>query len=356
MSERMTRRAFVGTATVGGAAAAACGVRAAAVVPPSDVPPPADLVVDASAPLLAPNQPLDRFRQNLAALRAAGVDIAFVPVATRESLDSTLRNLLVVRSHLASLADRAVLLSSEQDLTRLRPAVGVVGHFQGLQMVGEQLDLLAQFRHAGILVMQLTGYWKNWNGDGCLESGDVPLTGLGRMVVREMARVHIILDLAQAGRRTSMEALELGDGRVIVSRANAAAVHPHPQNVTDSQIDAVRARGGVIGLSVFPALLSAETRPGMDAVLRHLEHLVRRAGIEHVGLGLDFDTRPRRRFPDDPLPEPPYAYPADLQSPADLHRLRTRLQREGWTEADIGRLFGGNFVRVLTDVLDTGAR
>lgn len=352
MTMSITRRAFVGTTAGGVLGTAVCSLSTAASASGGRAPTPPDLVLDASAPLAAPARGFDAFRSELHARRAAGFDVVFVPVANREDMEGTLRNLLALSSHLGRLADEAVLVSRPEDLSQLRPRTGIVAHLQGLQMIGEQVHMIRQLRDGGVTVMQLTGYWKNWNGDGCLERGDNPLTGLGRMVVRAIADAGVVLDLAQAGRRTSLEALELTtSGSVIVSRANAAFVHPHPQNLTDNQIDAVQRQGGVIGLTAFPPLLSAAARPSIEDVLRHLRHLVDRAGIDHVAIGLDFDDRGRRRFSDDPLPDPPYAYPVGLASAADLPGFRNHLAAEGYAAADLQKLFGGNLARVLEHTL-----
>ncbi|MGH7553788.1 MAG: membrane dipeptidase [Longimicrobiales bacterium] len=107
------------------------------------------------------------------------------------------------------------------------------------------------------------------------------------------------------------------------------------------------AKGGVIGLTAFPALLATDRRPGLDTFLRHLDYVVERASIEHVGLGLDFDDLPKKRFPFDPLPDPPYAYPAEFESVDGIQVLRDRLGRQGYREDDLQRLFGVNFERVL---------
>lgn len=356
MTRDITRRAFVGSAAaVGGLAATGCVSPATTVADPraagSHPGQPHDLVADASAPMSSPGRALAAFRAEVRARRAAGCDIVLSPVAAGETLEGTLRNLVALQSHLSALPGDALLVRSVEDLTRVRPRIGVIGSLHGLQMIGENIALIRHLRAAGVSVMQLTGYWKNWNGDGCLEPGDNPLTGLGRMVIQEMTRAGVVLDLAQAGRRTSLEALELTTGPVIVSRANAARVQEHPQNLTDAQIDAVRARSGVIGVSAYPPLLSASSRPTVEDLLRHLHYIVERAGIEHVALGLDFDDRPRRRFAEDRLPDPPYAYPVGIDSIADLPAFRERLSASGFSADDIAKVLGGNLLRVLEPAL-----
>lgn len=348
MTGDLSRREFLGY----GVAVAALGVSPVAA-PRSGAAPavPDDLVVDAAVPLAGPWRAGPAWRGVVAGARRAGVDVLVVPVARGgEGLEPLLRQVLALQERVA--ADPAArLVAVRADLEGLRPGVGVVMAVPGLQALGEDLSLLRALRAAGVRVVGLTGYWKNWLGDGCLERTDLPLTALGRLAVREIAEAGLVLDLAFAGRRTRLDALERVSGPVIVSRANAAAVHPHPQNLTDDEILAVRARGGVIGLSAFPSLVAAG-RPAVDDWFRHLDHVVERAGIEHVGLALDFDDAPRRRFGDEPWPDPPYPYPRGLAGYEDLPGLRDRLGRAGYGEPEIRKLLGGNFVRLLLQALD----
>ncbi len=80
----------------------------------------------------------------------------------------------------------------------------------------------------------------------------------------------------------------------------------------------------MIALTVFPAVVSGRPQPMLDDFLAHLHHLLERVGPDHIGLGLDFNDRARKRYAFDPLPDPPYAFPRGLSAPADLYNVRRR--------------------------------
>lgn len=314
-------------------------------------------VIDASVPLASPDRGVEAVDAHLAAVAAAGVSCAFVPIATVEHFDAALRNLLALHAMSARADWDLVLAPSQLRASATRSCtgsttgrIGIVPTFQGLQMVVQDIELIRGFKELGVGVMAITHNWKNWNGDGCLERTDLPLTGLGRLAVRKMNDAGVIVDLSRAGVRTSLSAIDESRAPVVFTHSNARTVHDHPGNLADEQIDACAARGGVVALSAFPALVSDRPQPVLDDLLSHLDHLLDRIGPDHVGLGLDFDDRPRKRYASDPLPDPPYAFPRDLSGTADLDNVREALEDRGLSSSERERLLGGNFARVLYEV------
>lgn len=305
-------------------------------------------VIDASVPLASPDRGVEAVGTHLAAVAAAGVSCALVPVATIEHFDAALRNLLTLHG-MSARADWDLVRVSSQLNAPSSGNIGVVPTFQGLQMVEQDIGLIRGFRQLGVGVMAITHNWKNWNGDGCLERTDVPLTGLGRLAVREMNAAGVLIDLSRAGVRTSRSAIDHSGAPVAFTHSNARAVHDHPCNLTDEQIDACAARGGVIGLSAFPALVADRPEPVLDDLLAHLDHLLERVGPDHIGLGLDFDDRPRKRYAHDRLPDPPYSFPKGLSGPSDLDNVRQALEDRGLSSSEHERLMGGNFARALRE-------
>ena len=216
-------------------------------------------------------------------------------------------------------------------------------------MVEQDIEVIRGFKELGVGVMAITHNWKNWNGDGCLERTDLPLTGLGLLAVREMNDAGVLIDLSGAGVRTSLSAIDESGAPVVFTHSNARAVHDHPANLNDEQIDACAARGGVIGLSAFPALVADRQEPVLDDFLAHLDHLLDRVGPDHIGLGLDFDDRPRKRYAHDPLPDPPYTFPRGLSGPADLDNVRQALEDRGLSSSEREQVMGGSLARALRE-------
>ena len=308
-------------------------------------------VIDASVPSASPDRGGEAAGAHLASVAAAGVSCAFVPVATVEHFDAALRNLLALyaMAGTGNAGDRDLVRAPSQLRAPSTARPGVVPTFQGLQMVEQDIGLIRGFRELGIGVMAITHNWKNWNGDGCLERTDLPLTGLGRLAVREMNAAGVLIDLSRAGVRTSLSAIDESRVPVVFTHSNARAVHDHPANLTGEQIDACAGRGGVIALSAFPSLVSDRPQPVLDDFLAHLDHLLERVGPDHIGFGLDFDDQPRKRYAHDPLPDPPYAFPQGLSAPADLDNVREALEDRGLGSSERGQLLGGNLARVLRE-------
>jgi len=282
---------------------------------------------------------------------AAGVEIAFLPVAALEDYRGASRNLLRLYRHLEGLRGQVVLARKVPELreARRRGLLAVVAQFQGLQMVLEDLSVIHEFSSAGVGVMALTHNWKNWNGDGCLERTDLRLTGLGELAVQAFNDSGILLDLSRAGRRTSLHAMELSRHPVIFSNSNAAGVHDHPRNLTDAQIDACAASDGVIGITAFPTFVGLG-RPNLDRVLDHVEYVANRVGVEHVGLGLGFTDRVAKRFDSDPLPDSVPSYPAGIEGIEAFPRLRNALEIRGFGAGAVEAILGGNLYRALERV------
>jgi membrane dipeptidase len=349
MSDPMiSRRTFISTT---GAAGAALVVAGAGQVRPETAPLPRTIVIGC-APLAAPRRGATSVSSSLAAARAAGISAMLVPVIETEHLTEAMRRLLEFRRTIQGLDTTAVVAERAGDLSAAtrRGRVAVIAHSHGLQWMDRDLALAGEFRAAGLRVAKLSSGWRNLLADGCYEASDLGVTRFGRRAVAELDRSGLLIDLACTGRRSTLEVMERTEHPVVFSHVNAAAVHPHPLNLTDDQIRACARTGGVVGVSAFPALVGGG-QPTVANVLRHIDHLAGLVGPEHVGLGLDFDTDRTRRYPTDPIPEPPYRYPAGLARFQDLAGLGAFLAERGYDMKARAAIFGGNFERVLRRVI-----
>ena len=280
-----------------------------------------------------------------------------VPVVVGEHEPAVSENLRRFHEAVRALNDEVVAVL---DLDGLAAAVatdrvGLIPWFQGAKMVEADLALFAAYRASGAGIMAPTHLWKMPYGDGAFERSDQGLTATGWLAVRAMNRERIVIDLSGMGPRSSLEAMATSEHPVIFSHSNARAVHDHPMNLSDEHLRACAGLGGVVGVSAFPACLSADSRPTLDDVLNHLDHIVDTAGMDHAALGLDFTDLPRKRFPSDPVPIPPYRFPEGFSGFEDLSRLREGLISRGYGVGDRARVMGGNMVRVLRRVWGDGA-
>lgn len=224
---------------------------------------------------------------------------------------------------------------------------------EGSDMLGGRLSMLRLFRDLGVNQMHLIYNRANSVGAGCHEAEDTGLTAFGHEAVREMNALGIILDASHAGERTSLEMIEASAKPVVFSHANARALADHPRNVSDAQIKACAASGGVIGVNGI-ALFLGDKQAGVPAFLDHIEHITGITGPDHVGIGFDYEFTPDPADLPDGLVKEQW-WPASLgygplsatsAPPEKLPEITEGLLARGYDEADIRKILGQNFLRV----------
>lgn len=308
--------------------------------------------LDAAAPFVQPRE-VERW---LPALAAGKTSTVLTTVASIQDSSYTLgifaEWLELERSGRLPIA----LTRSVEEVERAIEAekLAIVLHFQGAAPIEEDLNLLDAYYALGLRVVQLTYNFANRLGDGCLERRDAGLTQFGRNAIERMNELGIVVDVAHVGRRTSLEAVEASTAPVIVSHANARAVYDSRRNLNDEQIDAIAESGGVIGVCAFPGFVAAE-EPNLEHLLDHIDYLVERVGDEHVGYGFDFADEDEAdyvyyRYEDDTYPHPPWTYPPGIAGFADIANVADGMRKRGYSEEQVGRIGGGNFLRVFGEI------
>jgi membrane dipeptidase len=202
---------------------------------------------------------------------------------------------------------------------------------------------------------------RNLVGDGCLERTDCGLSGFGLEVIEEINRLGILIDLSHVGYRTTMEAIEASKKPVAFTHANPRALCDHPRNKTDEQIKALVKKGGVIGANVYPPFLAAGSKATMKDVIEVIDYLVKLAGIDHVAIGTDFTegqpdeyfaymvTGRSKKGPAMKL-ELPIINPEGIRNAADFPNLTRALLGHGYSESDVKKIMGENWLRLFSEV------
>lgn len=270
------------------------------------------------------------------------------------------------------------LLRERQDLVLVRTAkdiesvkqsgrLGVFLHCQGTDPIEDSLDLIDTYKALGVGMMQLTYNTKNRVGDGCEERADAGLSRFGVRVIERLNTARVIVDCSHTGLRTSLDAIECSTAPVVLSHSNAISVHPSPRNVSNELIDAIAASGGVIGVAGFPAMVAKSSAPTLDQFVAHIDAIVERAGIDHVGLGLDYywgqsgvasDSAAAVQYQEavrsgrwsSAYPPPPHRYPSGIETPQTLQNLTERLLKRGYINQDVKKILGQNWLQVMHSV------
>ena len=308
--------------------------------------------LDAACPLIQPRD----LGQYLAELRSGEVTAVLATVASIE--DS--RYALGVLAHWLAMERqgtpqfRIARCVGDIEAARDDRVLAVVLHFQGGDPMEADVNLLDAYHALGVRVMQPTYNARNRLGDGCLERANSGLSKLGRAAIARMNELGIVVDVAHVGQRTSLDVIEASSAPVIVSHGNACGVYKSRRNLTDEQITAVAASGGVVGVCAFPGFVSASDQD-LDKVLDHVDYLAALIGAEHVGLGLDFSQETEADYEyfgyeQDTYPRPPWTWPTGITGFADIRNIGDGLASRGYTPEQIRGIASGNFLRVFRQV------
>ena len=199
--------------------------------------------------------------------------------------------------------------------------------------LGDDLSRIAHFRQRGVVYMTLC---HNGDNDLCdsarghAEHGG--LSALGREAIREMNRVGMMVDLSHAAESSFYQAIEASTTPIVCSHSSARALCDHPRNLTDDQLRALAASGGVAQVCLYDGFLRKESGATIDDAVRHIIHMVNIAGIDHVGIGTDFDG-------DGGI--------IGCADASEVINLTRRLRAEGFSRQEMEKLWGGNFLRVM---------
>ena len=290
--------------------------------------------------------------------QAAGFSfLSLTMAADWDRPEPALRHFAQQRQWFLRQPERFCLVRQVADIHQAKAAgqLAIGFHFQGAGPLGYDPALIDVYYQLGLRWMILCFNLRNPLGDGCHEPENAGLSLLGRAFVSEMNRVGMLIDASHAGVRSSLDMIHHSAHPVIFSHSSARAVKDHERNVTDQQIDACAARGGVVGINGIGAFMAADNSSGVPALVRHIDHIAQRVGAEHVGLGLDvvfYQEFMQKLFDASPMmaargyPRPPWA---DVK-PEELEALVAALLARGYPAAAIQGILGGNFLRVAQAV------
>jgi membrane dipeptidase len=305
--------------------------------------------VDVTVPPAAAHTDLDR-------LAAGGLTAQFwsvyVPsrLAGDGAVTAVLEQIDLTRRMVAAHPERFGLALTADDVSRI-VAEGRIASLLGAEgghAINNSLGVLRMLYQLGVRYMTLT---HNSNVDWADSATDEPVLGglsdFGRDVVREMQRIGMLVDLSHVSPDTMRDALDVAVAPVIFSHSSAKAVCDCPRNVPDDVLARLPENGGVCMVTFVPAFVSqecADWRAAMNAeqpvptatvaqVADHVEHIREVAGIDHVGIGGDFDGTPHT--------------PVGLEDVSAYPNLWAELRTRHWSDADIEALTGANTLRTL---------
>ncbi len=220
--------------------------------------------------------------------------------------------------------------------------VAAILHFEGAEVIDPQLNALDVFYRAGLRSLGLVWSRPNAFAEGVPfrfpSSPDTGpgLTVAGRELVRACNRMGVLVDLSHLNERGFWDVAGISAAPLVATHSNAHALSATPRNLLDSQLDAVRDSGGVVGVNFSVGFVREDGRRESNTpladIVRHFAYLADRMGVEHVAFGSDFDGT---------------TVPDELGDVAGLPRLVEALRRAGFGEDDLRKLASENWLRVL---------
>lgn len=209
---------------------------------------------------------------------------------------------------------------------------------EGGEALQGDLSALRMFYRLGVRSICLTWNYRNEIADGVKDaSTGGGLTPFGRRVIKEMNALGMLVDLSHISERGFWDVLETSSSPVIVSHSNAKKLCSHIRNLTDDQILAVKQNGGVIGINLYPEFLNDSGEAELKDIINHIEHIISLTGPDHIGLGADFDGIEK--------------VPAGINGVENIDRIFSELGRLNYAQANIEKLAGGNFIRLIKGIL-----
>ena len=313
---------------------------------------------------------LERLRQGGVGGQFWSVYVPYEPVAASTQLEQ----IDIARRIVERYPEALAFAGSADEVERAMRSGRVASLFgmEGGHAIENSLGALRAYYDLGVRYMTLThGKTLDWADSATDEARHGGLTPFGEEVVREMNRLGMLVDLSHASPDTMEDALRVSEAPVIFSHSSSRAVCDHPRNVPDAVLARLKANGGVVMVTFVSAFVSNEyarasmplwkeyderekglTDPGarqqlwqelklrmpkvkvtIGEVADHVEHVRQVAGVEHVGLGGDYDGND--------------AWPEGLEDVSGYPRLFAELVKRGWSDADLARLANGNILRVM---------
>ena len=310
---------------------------------------------------VTPDSPLDSL---LRPWHEAGVGYLSVNVYyDRQPWSDAFTGIATFRQRLPDEAPYCQLVSSVEEISQARAEgkLAVAMDIEGMNALNGQVDLVKEYYKLGVRHMMIAYNRNNLAGSGCHDE-DTGLTEFGCRVIDEMNRVGMVVDCSHTGVRTSLEAMARSSNPVVVSHTSPRNLVDHERNITDEQIEACAATGGVVGVSGVNLFLGEEVAtPG--GVAKHVAYVAELVGVEHVGISLDYDPGQEESYRADaestvmesvdagywPVGSG-YDRPAQTLHVRHLPDIAHSLMTLGFDADEIAAVLGGNYCRVAEQV------
>jgi membrane dipeptidase len=300
----------------------------------------------------------------IAAFRGCGITGFNNAVGTggRDVVEETLTFLAAWQGFCARNSDLFCVVDTAADLDRAK-ATGKCAVMMGVQNSEHfrSVEDVKAYHQLGQRSSQLTYNSQNRLGTGSTDRIDGGVSDFGAEIIAAMNDVGMLVDVSHCGDRTTLDAIEISKRPVAITHSNCRALNDHPRLKTDEAIRKMAAKGGVMGITGVRNFVRDREPTTIEHLVDHIDHVVKVAGIEHVGIGSDADLNGYDDMPADQRKElmasykSSYAFRDKLDTdgfdhPKKVFDLTESLIRRGYGDSNIESVLGGNFRRLLGTV------
>ena len=221
--------------------------------------------------------------------REGGSSAVHVTIAYHELSRETLQNigqwnrLFEIHSDLIMPVHTATDIELAHSLNK----VGIIFGFQNCSPIEDDIDLVAIFHQLGVRIMQLTYNNQSLLGAGCYESTDAGISRFGKVVIEEMNRVGMVIDMSHSAEESTLQAIELSQRPIVISHANPTFFEPAKRNKSNKVLSALSESEGLLGFSMYPFHLKNGPKCTLDEFCTMVAQTVDLMGIDRVGMGSD---------------------------------------------------------------------
>lgn len=283
-----------------------------------------------------------------------------------ENFEGAIANVVQWKKWFDEHPDLLLQVHTTEDFLRAKREgrTGVVLSWQNIAGMEDKLDYLRVFRDLGVRIMQLAYNTSNYAGTGYLELRDGGVTGFGREVLDEMAKLGIACDLSHVGAQTTADTIDYAKKPPCFTHVLPAALKQSARNKTDAEMKALAAKGGMIGVSLFGPAMKNGNDSTIEDYVDAMEHVISLVGEDFVGIGTDFSQGHPRPGPFLEAVNKDKGYAREITSfghsvvkkPAgigrieDVPNLAGVMARRGWNELTMKKILGENWLRYLKTI------
>ncbi len=293
-----------------------------------------------------------------------GLSAVHVTIAYWENTLEALANIGEWTQRFQTYRDLIMPVNSGSDIytAREQGKVGIIFGFQNCSPIANDYRLVEQFHTLGVRFMQLSYNNQSLLASGCYEENDSGISRFGKVVIQEMNRVGMIIDMSHSGERSTLEAIEISAKPITVSHANPTSFQPVVRNKSEAVLKAIAETNGMLGFSLYPLHLKNGSACTLTDFCEMVARTAELMGIDHIGIGSDLCVNQ----PDSVLgwmrngrwnkvdregetvPTWP-SQPSWFQNSADFGNVTQGLLDIGFDESDVSKIMGGNWLRFFEE-------